>query len=110
MYYKLANFRKDLNLSIDEALAALLDGHQDGHINIAHKGNITNSYEYVAAQQRILELQDMPVESHGYISDIKSLKAKSEAFLKTEPGKLMLRMNKDDKDFQLEEIERWAKA
>jgi hypothetical protein len=110
VYYKLANFRKDLNLSIDEAVAALIDGHQNGHVNIAHRGSITNSYEYVAAQQRILELQDMPIQSHGYASDVKSLKAMSEAFLKTEPGKLMIRINRDDKDFQLEERERWAKA
>lgn len=110
VYYKLANFRKDLNLSIDEALVALLDGHQDGNTDIASKANITNSYEYIAAQQRVLELQDMPIQSHGYASDVKSLKAMSEAFLKTEPGKLMIRINRDDKDFQLEERERWAKA
>lgn len=109
VYYRLADYRKDLNLSIDDAMIALLDGHQEGNINIAHKGNITNSYEYVAAQQRILELKDMPRAAHGYISDVKSLKAKSEAFLNTEPGKQMLRNNKRDKAHQLEEIERWAK-
>jgi predicted CopG family antitoxin len=109
VYYKLANFRKDLNLSIDEAVAALLDGHQDGNTDIASKANITNSYEYVAAQQRILELKDMHPDSY-YISDVKSLKAKSEAFLKTKPGEQMLRNNKHDKAYQLEEIERWAKA
>jgi hypothetical protein len=109
VYYKLANFRKDLNLSIDEALAALLDGHQDGNTDIASKANITNSYEYVAAQQRILELKDMHPDSY-YIDEVKSLKAKSEAFLKTKPGEQMLRNVKRDKAYQLEEKERWAKA
>jgi macrodomain Ter protein organizer (MatP/YcbG family) len=107
VYYKLANFRKDQNLSIDDAVSTLLDGHQNGNLCISNKASITNSYEYVAAQQRILELKDVNPRSQ-YIGARKSLEAMSEAFLKTEPGKQMLRNKKQDEAWLLEDQEFWA--
>ena len=107
VYFKLANFRKDQNLSIDDAVSTLLDGHQDGYLCISNKASITNSYEYVAAQQRILELKDVNPRSQ-YITARKSLEAMSEAFLKTEPGKQMLRNKKQDEAWLLEDQEFWA--
>lgn len=109
VFYRLSKLRKDLNLSIDDVMIALLNSSEEGNKPIAYKNNITNSHEYAAAQQRIMELKDVHPESY-FMSEMKSLKTKSEEFLNTVTGKEMLRNDKRDKIHQKKEEIHWANS